>query len=115
MISNQVNIQTNHRDAFRTNNFETMREYNISNQRTKRSGVRLKKLLALIKDIKDPKDLIPILSYHSENNNENICRHDSSTTSGSAIIKYQDNEINTFYLLNISPCEGKYKEETFSF
>lgn len=117
LFLDKTNVKTSNKSIFRTNNFETMRQYNTIPQRTKRSELRLRTLKRLIGEgAEDAKGLIPILSYHSsEDNNENICRHDVSHTVGSAIMKVKEREVDICSLLNESPCKRKYKEETFSF
>jgi predicted choloylglycine hydrolase len=115
LIPNKSSVRIAKDSAFRTNNFETMREFNTNPERTKRSYLRLKKTLELAKGVKEAEDLTPILSFHSKDNYENICRHDAALTMGSAIFEVNGNEAAVYYLLNKSPCEGKYKKEVLRF
>lgn len=113
LVLDRVNVKTARGPIFRTNHFETMKEYNVVSERTKRSFIRLGKVLELTERVKEGRDLISVLKFHSENEYENICRHDYALTVGSVIFEAKQKEITIYSLLNISPCRGEYKKETF--
>lgn len=115
LAPNKVEVKTVNNSVFRANNFLFLKEYNKEPRIVDRSEQRFKKLLELIKDVKKAEDIIPILKYHSDNDVENICRHDYGTTIGSTILELKNNEIILYYLLNKSPCKGEYKKEILRF
>lgn len=85
-----------------------MKKYNEKNEIFERSIARLGVIAKTINKIKCAEDVLPLLSYHSRNPLENICRHDYSVTIGSAVIEKSSNHVKIYNLLNKSPCKGKY-------
>lgn len=115
LILDKASIKTVNESAFRTNTFLFMKKYNKDPKIVDRSRQRLKKVLELVQNVKKAEDITPILKFHSNNNMENICRHDYSVTVGSVALELRGDEIIIYYLLNKSPCEGEYKKEIIKF
>jgi len=100
----------------KTNYFTKLKKYNVDKKRTKRSKIRLRKLMKLLPKVKSGKDLIPILGFHSENNQyENICRHNKHETVASAIFEIKENQIKIYYSLNDFPHNKNFKEKIIKF
>lgn len=114
MALNTVKLKKVAANALRTNVFLDLEKFNNNAEVAERSGFRLKKLKKLMQNIKKAEDIIGILKYHSHNDMENICRHDYSSTIGSAILEKNKDKIILYYLLNKSPCKGNYKKETIN-
>ncbi|MFC1769401.1 carcinine hydrolase/isopenicillin-N N-acyltransferase family protein [Nanoarchaeota archaeon] len=98
--------------ALRSNHFHIMEDYNVDEKVVCRSKKRLLRMKSLLKNVESGQDLIPILKSHSENGKENICRHDYAVTVGSVIMELKDGLIEVHHILNKSPCEGDYVNET---
>lgn len=110
--SGKINIKTYSRFVFRTNHFLSMRKFNRNFEFLNTSVKRLKKFRELV-SIYKPKNaeqLIPLLSYHSENAEESICRHGTISTLGSAIFEISKNSITLWYSLNDNPCRNKFSK-----
>lgn len=95
--------------VFRTNSFLLMHDYNKEKQVVTRSNRRLRKAMEMAKDVHSAGDAINILSHHSVDEIENICRHDMSVTVGSVSLELSGDEVSFFHCLNVSPCKGEYQ------
>ncbi len=99
----------------KTNYFTKLKKYNIDKERIKRSDARFKKLMEFLPRVKDGKDLIPILKFHSKTNDyENICRHDYTETVASAIFEVRGGKIKIYYSLNKFAHDGNFEGKTIS-
>ncbi len=106
--------------VFKTNHFELLDSLNsaFKEAQLETSKVRLKKFEELFEksDIEQGKDLISLLTHHSERKNENICRHESIImTVGSVVFDSSDRKTCAYYNINKSPCGGIFKKEIISF
>ena len=93
--------------------FESMKKFNQNFKSLNTSIKRLKKFKELFNSYK-PKmaeNLIPLLTYHSKDQEENICRHGKIMTVGSGIFEVLNNEIRVYYSINNNPCNNKYTKE----
>ncbi len=108
-----IKIKKYSRFIFKTNHFELMGRLNQNLKSLNSSTKRLKKFRELFRYHKPKRaeDLIPLLTHHSRNAEENICRHGRVMTVGSAIFEVKNNAIICYYSLNRSPCKGKYNKD----
>jgi hypothetical protein len=97
--------------VFKTNHFERLEEFNSYLPSLEVSELRLKKFKKIFKETKpkNGKELIHLLTYHSRNAKENVCRHGKIMTVGSVIFEILPHSIICRYSLNSSPCKKKYK------
>ena len=108
-----VKIKKYSRSVFKTNHFELMKNFNKNFKSLNASLKRLKKFKNLFKDYK-PKTaegLIPLLTYHSRDSEENICRHGRIMTVGSSIFEFSATKIVVLYSINEAPCKGKFSKK----
>lgn len=116
IIPNDSSEESFENIAVKTNYFTKLRKYNVDKQRTERSDARLRKIMELLPRVKEGKDLIPILKFHSKTNDyQNVCRHDYAETVASAIFEVKENKIRIYSLLNQFPHEKSFEEKTISF
>ena len=114
LIPNDSSRETFDRIVTKTNYFTVLTKYNVNKERTERSTARARKLMELLPNVKNGKDMIPILKFHSKTNDyENICRHDITETIASAIFEISD-KMKIYYVLNGSPHEKNFEEKTIS-
>jgi hypothetical protein len=114
LVLNIVKIKKVTANALRSNVFMELEKFNNNTKIVERSRARLKKLRKLMQNVKKADDLKHVLKYHSRDNMENICRHDYSSTIGSAILEKRKDKIKIYHLLNKSPCKDNYKRETIN-
>jgi len=112
LCSGKINIKSYSRFVFRTNHFLSMRKFNRNFEFLNISVKRLKKFRELfsIYKPKNAEQLIPLLSYHSKDPEENICRHGTISTLGSAIFEISRSGVTLWYSLNDNPCRNKFSK-----
>ena len=104
-----VKIKAYSRYAVKTNHFELIKRFNQSKS-LPLSVKRLKKIREVMRNHipKTAEELIPLLRYHNDSE-EDVCRKGKIMTVGSAVFEVTDESVIVNYVLNGSPCEGKYK------
>ena len=107
----KVKQKTFTNSVFRTNTFLFLKKFNDEKHIFERADERLAIVKKSSKKLKDPDTIMALLSSHGKTNFKNVCRHDKSTTVGSAVAEVVGNEVTLYYLLNKSPCKGKYKKK----
>jgi len=116
IIPNDVSEEKFDMVVAKTNCFTELKRYNVNKEKTKKSEMRLRKLMELLQGVNSGKDMIPILKFHSKTNcYENICRHASAETVASVIFDIKDNKTYIYYLLNEFPHNKNFEEKTVSF
>lgn len=114
IIQGKSSSETGRKMIARTNYFVLLNQENPGDEREKRSRARYAKLMELLPSVDSSEDLMQVLKFHSENDLESICRHDSIETVASAIYEVRGKKVDVFYILNDFPHNRSYEHKTFS-
>jgi len=101
--------------GLRTNSFKHLLDFNTEKERVVRSDARYAYAEKILSQAQSPEDIVKLLSSHSDNELENVCRHDYGITVGSVVAEVSADKIILHYLLNERPCKGTYKKKVIQF
>lgn len=110
LFNGNYSIEIHEDKVFKTNHFTMMDKLNLdgNQKRVEISKARLKRFVKLAKCIKCVEDVKTVLSYHSENELESMCRHSKTQTIASAIFKFKDSGIEGWYVLDDFPHNNRW-------